>query len=304
MSGLSFGLNVTKAKKKVGALAKKKRAISVSSAFGSEDGDSSGGEEGVKMTYRERVNKELAVKAEIYQAKMETIQSKVEGGAGTEEGDIYDYDGFAAEKQRREEKHSDFKKAALETGGIKSQYVGNLIASAKIREKERELVHDKRMIKEREREDQLYGDKPKFVTSAYKAKLEEDKKFEAAQAAREAQNDGQIHNVRTFLRNLTHGEGEHSWPGGGTATKEPYPPSLKPEVGLQGEASSKSRGDMKRNRPADVEISHPANIDAVSEPGEEKRSLRARLWNDQLEAARERYFQRKVARQTGGSWDL
>lgn len=44
-----------------------------------------------------------------------------------------------------------------------------------------------RLAKERSAEDHLFGDKEKFVTSAYKKKLEEDKKWLAEEKVREAE---------------------------------------------------------------------------------------------------------------------
>lgn len=44
-----------------------------------------------------------------------------------------------------------------------------------------------RLAKERSAEDHLFGDKEKFVTAAYKKKLEEDKKWLAEEKLREAQ---------------------------------------------------------------------------------------------------------------------
>ena len=41
-------------------------------------------------------------------------------------------------------------------------------------------------MKEREKEDHLYGDKDKFVTAAYRAKLEEDAKWIKEEKLREA----------------------------------------------------------------------------------------------------------------------
>ena len=49
-----------------------------------------------------------------------------------------------------------------------------------------------RLLRERKAEDHLFGDKERFVTAAYKAKLEEDKKWLAEEALRdkiEAQQD-------------------------------------------------------------------------------------------------------------------
>ncbi len=60
----------------------------------------------------------------------------------------------------------------------KSQYIGNLLSTAKVREKESERVYEKRLLKERVVEDEQFGEKPKFMTAAYKRKLIEDQKWE------------------------------------------------------------------------------------------------------------------------------
>ena len=45
-----------------------------------------------------------------------------------------------------------------------------------------------RLLKERQAEDHLFGDKDKFVTAAYKKKLEEDQKWLAEEKIREARD--------------------------------------------------------------------------------------------------------------------
>jgi hypothetical protein len=60
----------------------------------------------------------------------------------------------------------------------KARYVNNLLTTAKMREKEKERVYEKQLLKERQIEDQEFGDKPKYMTAAYKKKLIEDKKWE------------------------------------------------------------------------------------------------------------------------------
>ena len=47
------------------------------------------------------------------------------------------------------------------------------------------MKEERKLLKEREEEDKLYGDKPKFVTSAYKDKLAEDQKYVQEMEARE-----------------------------------------------------------------------------------------------------------------------
>ena len=60
----------------------------------------------------------------------------------------------------------------------KARYVNNLLTTAKIREKEKERIYEKQLLKERQIEDKEFGDKPKYMTAAYKKKLIEDKKWE------------------------------------------------------------------------------------------------------------------------------
>jgi coiled-coil domain-containing protein 55 len=61
----------------------------------------------------------------------------------------------------------------------KARYISNLMTTASVRGKERDRIYEKKLIKERKIEDEEYGDKPKFVTSAYKQKLIDDQKWEA-----------------------------------------------------------------------------------------------------------------------------
>jgi coiled-coil domain-containing protein 55 len=51
--------------------------------------------------------------------------------------------------------------------------------TAKVRDKEKERIFEKKLLKERTVEDVNFTDKPKFMTSAYKKKLLEDKKWES-----------------------------------------------------------------------------------------------------------------------------
>lgn len=48
---------------------------------------------------------------------------------------------------------------------------------AKQREREHEIIYEKKLLKERSKDDHLFADKEKFVTSAYKKKLAEQAKW-------------------------------------------------------------------------------------------------------------------------------
>lgn len=60
----------------------------------------------------------------------------------------------------------------------KSKYIGSLLEQSKIREVENDRIRERLLLKERETDDALYGEKEKFVTSAYKAKLIESQRWE------------------------------------------------------------------------------------------------------------------------------
>lgn len=60
---------------------------------------------------------------------------------------------------------------------MQSKYIHNLIKKAEQRKWEQEIVYERKLVKERNKEDHLYADKDKFVTSAYKKKLAEQAKW-------------------------------------------------------------------------------------------------------------------------------
>ena len=86
---------------------------------------------------------------------------------------------------------------------VQSKYIGRLVAKAKEREKEQDILYERKLSKERQKEDHLYGDKDKCVTRAYKEKLAEEAKWlaeEKRQDAKEEANDVRI----AILRFVTH----------------------------------------------------------------------------------------------------
>jgi coiled-coil domain-containing protein 55 len=60
----------------------------------------------------------------------------------------------------------------------KARYINNLMTTASVRVKEKDRIYEKKLLKERKLEDEEYGDKPKFMTTAYKNKLMESQKWE------------------------------------------------------------------------------------------------------------------------------
>lgn len=93
-----------------------------------------------------------------------------------EDPTIFQYDEVYDEMERTKEEEKSSKKVER-----KAKYIDNLLKSADLRKKEQELRKDKMIQKEIEAEEAMYSGKERFVTSSYKAKLEEMKKFEEEQ---------------------------------------------------------------------------------------------------------------------------
>ncbi|KAJ3696736.1 hypothetical protein LUZ61_000441 [Rhynchospora tenuis] len=89
-----------------------------------------------------------------------------------EDPSVFDYDGVYDDMKEKIEKPK-----VQDKSERKSKYIEGLMAKAKEREREYEIIYEKKLIKERSKEDHLYGDKEKFVTSAYRKKLTEQAKW-------------------------------------------------------------------------------------------------------------------------------
>ena len=68
---------------------------------------------------------------------------------------------------------------------LQPKYITKLVEKAKIRKQEQEL------LKERQQEDHLYGDKEKFVTAAYKKKLAELEKWNEEERLRQLREEAE-----------------------------------------------------------------------------------------------------------------
>eukprot|EP01029_Cantina_marsupialis_P018088 TRINITY_DN411_c0_g1_i1.p1 TRINITY_DN411_c0_g1~~TRINITY_DN411_c0_g1_i1.p1 ORF type:complete len:427 (+),score=179.18 TRINITY_DN411_c0_g1_i1:88-1368(+) len=102
-----------------------------------------------------------------------TKQAEEEIGA-----DLLDFDGFLEKKQKVEATHKE-KERQLRQQGVKkeSRYIANLKKHADVRNKEQEYARERVIQREQDKEAHLYGDKERFVTSAYKKKIAEDRKW-------------------------------------------------------------------------------------------------------------------------------
>ncbi|CAJ1950730.1 unnamed protein product [Cylindrotheca closterium] len=153
----------------------------ISDAF---DGSSSSDEEvgDQQSSNRGRVNQQIA-------KEQEALRKRAQSAASVVDASVYDYDGA----------YDSFKPALKEETSKgnderKSRYIGDLLKAAKKRERERDVVYERKVAMEQAEEDLQadYQGKEKFVTRAYKRKLEERKQWELEEKQKddeEEQND-------------------------------------------------------------------------------------------------------------------
>ncbi|CAM9891783.1 unnamed protein product [Ectocarpus sp. 4 AP-2014] len=148
------------------------------------------------------VNKRLAA----ISAKQEKQAKKEYEDALQADPSVFDYDRvYDGMKESRESKVA-AATVAREKEKRQPKYIGNLLKQAKMRAVESDRIFDRKLQKEREEQDKLEGEATmKFVTSAYKKKLMEQKKWELQQQLedeREQRNDVTKTGMGGFYSNL------------------------------------------------------------------------------------------------------
>mmetsp|Transcript_29484 Transcript_29484/g.56621 ORF Transcript_29484/g.56621 Transcript_29484/m.56621 type:complete len:337 (+) Transcript_29484:132-1142(+) len=176
-SGVKYGLTLNPKKKKTKIATKVAPALSV---FADAEADADAESEdfrGAAQLARE-------------QAKYSMSDSKVQAqhaAALAEDPNVFSYDDVidTIKESKQDVKQSE----KLER---QSRYISTLMKRAKDREREQNVIYERQLLKDRKKEDHLYGDKDRFVTAAYKKKLQEDAQWLEEEKMREAleeQND-------------------------------------------------------------------------------------------------------------------
>lgn len=144
-----------------------KTAPKLSNVFGDDDvSDEDDGTDWVRKT----------LKAEGEKNKMKKQTKLNMQKALNEDPTIYQYDEVYDTIE-----HTKSKVDVNKPKDWKPRYIENLLKTAERRKKEQEHRIERMVQKEREAEGDMYADKESFVTSAYRAKLEEFKKMEEAE---------------------------------------------------------------------------------------------------------------------------
>ena len=130
-----------------------------------EESDDNGGDD------RAAVNRDL-------RAEQEALKKRA---AATLDASIYDYDGVydslhAAPAQKKDDEK-------------KSRYIGDLLQAAKRRDRERDVIKERKISKEQAQEEADFQGKDKFVTKAYKRKLAERELWAQEEEARQREEE-------------------------------------------------------------------------------------------------------------------
>ena len=117
----------------------------------------------------------------------DTKTKAVQEEALKQDAGVFDYDAHvdAIQGERRK------KEAARQEEKVarQSKYIAGLMETAEHRKKEQEVLLERRLEKEREAEEAVYGTKEKFVTGAYRRKLEEDEKWKLEQVRKREEDE-------------------------------------------------------------------------------------------------------------------
>ena len=222
---LGFGLNVRGAAPKP----RPKPKLAAFAEDDDEDDEAAAGGAGVAG--------ELRRQQQYEQQRRKNLEAQQRALA--EDPTVYDYDG-AYDQMRAGQVEAEAAEAAAPR---QSRYIAQLKAKAREREIEQDLIFEKRLAKEREAEDELFGDKGKFVTSAYRKKLEEQEKWKAEARKQEAREKAEDVTKRAdlsdFYRNLM---------GGNVSFGAKPQPKPRPAAEMEGEAAKEAATKEEEER--------------------------------------------------------
>ena len=194
----------------------------------SDDDEDENNTNGVSEAERakKRHNEEIKRQQEAAKAKGDAEAKEIYEQALKEDPNIFAYDDALTDIEKGRE--ATLREEHGEKIERKSRYIAQLKEAADFRKREQDITYERRLMKEREKEDELYGEKEKFITSAYRKKLEEDEKWKKEELERERREkerevDGKS-DMTSFYANLMN---RNVATGGDTATHSRKAPEPK-----------------------------------------------------------------------------
>lgn len=207
---------------------------------------------------RARANRQVLAQQKSKAKKMESARVK----ALEEDASVFEYDSVYDNIQdERAEKVEDHRKQKARR---ESRYIKELLKKGEEREREQGIINERVLRREREKDDHLYGDKEKFVTTGYKEKLIEDRKWEAQEAIRVAKERDVTKGgtMANFSAHLLNSGMSRSNTGGLTKKKEEAAARGEEEKAVRLRLEAQEREDEERKA-------------KVAEEWEQKRAKRA-----------------------------
>jgi coiled-coil domain-containing protein 55 len=154
-------------------------ASSNNNVFGESSSEDEKEDSGETLTNRSRVNQQIA-------KEQAALRKRAQAAAASLEESVYDYDGA----------YDSFKASTATDPSPKkfernSKYIGDLLKASKKRERERDVIYERKLAKEQAEEDAQadYQGKEKFITKAYKRKLEERKQWDQEEKQKEREEE-------------------------------------------------------------------------------------------------------------------
>lgn len=238
-------------------------------AFRFNDGDN---EDDVEADIARQANKKRNVH-EVEQQYQKALE---------EDPNAFDYDGVYDEMKGNQARpiHEDREKR-------EPKYIGKLLEKAKMRAREQDIVYERQLAKEREKEDHLYGDKEKFVTGAYKKKLQEQAKWLEEERRREAEeHKHEVTNksdMSDFYRNLL--KSNVAFGAGIVAKPGEKPSGAEKDAERPGPQSQAEDGELASTT---VDANHGAGVSRSEKRSEEPRDKEDRKHSRSSSGARDR----------------
>ncbi|KAK6163629.1 hypothetical protein DH2020_000493 [Rehmannia glutinosa] len=235
-----------------------------------------------------------------------------------EDPSVFDYDGVYDKMKEKQ-----VRPVEQDRQDRKPRYIQALMNKAKQREKEHEIIYERKLAKERSKDEDLYADKDKFVTSAYKKKLAEQAKWLEEERLREMREEKEDVTKKTDISDFYFNLGKNVAFGSreadsGKPTKHPEeavaqpPRQVSPPATIESstiENSPKERSDRPYTRPVSETSAHdqvtnePSSSDHPipdHQKGSEDSVAAAKDHHkrseDAVAAAKERFLARKKAK--------
>jgi len=259
--GVSYGLQIRKPASGGGRQAPTKPATRDKNIFGDDD-DEEDIQEGEEQRPMSHVGRMIAQQAAAAKTNKKVLEMQAE--ALREDANIFDYDShFDSIQQARSAPKID------EKVNRQPKYIANLLETAEHRKREQDVLHEKRLEKERKAEEHIYGTTEKFVTSAYRKKLEEEQKWKLEQEKRLREEEQEAvekkGHMGDFYRNLFKSNVDFKGSSRGIEQIE----RKEPSNGMETVPETKDSDGMNE-APADTGPAGIAIIDSPEEDEQEK----------------------------------